>query len=286
MQKLRIPAGIGSCVICIATISFDVSIGNPFPAQPAPPAEWSLSPEPEPVFGLSEVLAAFIGTLLALLSCAGAAIAVARHLPALSRLSPLELANDPRVLLPAQLAAYALVLGILWRLFAHHMHIGFLRALAWRWPRRWLRFIFGGAVMAIAVQLAAHLLPVPPEAPIDKMLQSASDAWLMSGFGVLIAPFVEEVLFRGLLFPALARRAGALISLAVTSLLFGAVHAQQLAGSWIEVACIVCVGAALTLVRWRFHSLACSTLVHVGYNGMLFAALFVQTHGFTNFAVH
>jgi membrane protease YdiL (CAAX protease family) len=117
------------------------------------------------------------------------------------------------------------------------------------------------------------------------MLRTASDAWLMTVFGVFIAPFAEELLFRGLLFPALARRAGALLSLVVTSVLFGAIHSQQLAGAWIQVTCIVLVGFMLTLVRWRFRSLASSTLVHVGYNGALFVALFVQTQGFTHFSV-
>ncbi len=118
------------------------------------------------------------------------------------------------------------------------------------------------------------------------MLRTPFDAWLMSAFGVLIAPFAEEVLFRGLLFPALARRTGALLSLTVTSVLFGAIHAQQLAGAWVQIGCIVLVGVVLTAIRWRFHSLACSTLVHVGYNGALFVMLFVQTRGFTDFSVH
>jgi hypothetical protein len=250
------------------------------------PRPWPLAPEPEPVFGIPEVAVAFVGMLLALFFCAGAAIVIAHHLESLSRVPPAQLANEPRVLLPAQLAAYLLVLAALWRLFAHHLRIGFFRALHWEWPRRWLRFVVAGALLAVVMQLIAHLLPLPPEAPIDKMLQNRDDAWLMTGFGVLIAPFVEEILFRGLLFPALARRVGAVVSLAVTALLFGAIHANQLAGSWLEVACIVCVGVVLTLVRWRSHSLACSTLTHVGYNGALFVALFIQTRGFTNFPVH
>jgi membrane protease YdiL (CAAX protease family) len=41
---------------------------------------------------------------------------------------------------------------------------------------------------------------------------------------VVIAPIVEELVFRGLLFGALARRLGVLASAVVTALLFGAVH--------------------------------------------------------------
>jgi membrane protease YdiL (CAAX protease family) len=232
------------------------------------------------------VVCAFLAMLLAVLFCGAIALTVAHHVASLSRLRPADPAYDPRVLLPAQLAAYLLVLGVLWRLFAHHFRIGFFRALNWRWPLRWPIFLAAGALLALAAQLSANWLPAPPDLPIDAMLRTPSDAWLMCAFGVLIAPFAEEVLFRGLLFPALTRRVGAVASLLVTAVLFGAIHAQQLAGAWIQIACIMVVGGVLTVVRWRFRSLACSTLVHVGYNGALFAALFVETHGFTNLAAH
>jgi membrane protease YdiL (CAAX protease family) len=145
--------------------------------------------------------------------------------------------------------------------------------------------LVGGLLLASAVQLLAHFLPAPPELPIDKMLSTPLDAWMIAAFGICIAPFAEEVLFRGLLFPALARHTGAVVSLVVTSVLFGAIHAGQLGGAWPQLGCIVLVGAVLTLVRWRFHSLASSTLVHAGYNGALFVALFLQTRGFTNLSL-
>jgi membrane protease YdiL (CAAX protease family) len=263
-----------------------VSTSEQLPDQPAP-RPWPLAPEPEPVFGLLDVGFVFLAALLALIVCGALALVIAHHLPSLSRartadLAPADPTNDPRVLLPAQLIAYLLVFAALWRLFTHHFRIGFLQALAWCWPPRWLRFLVGGALLGIAVQFAANWLPSPPELPIDKMLRTTTDAWLMTAFGVLIAPFAEEVFFRGLLFPALTRRTGALASLLLTSLLFGAVHADQLAGAWMQLACIVLVGCVLTAIRWRFHSLASSTLVHAGYNGVLFAVLFIQTRGFTN----
>jgi membrane protease YdiL (CAAX protease family) len=256
------------------------------PAQPAP-RPWPLAPEPEPLFGLPEVLFVFLAALLALLVCGELALVIAHHLPSLSRirsadLAPVDPTDDPRVLLPAQLVAYLLIFAGLWRLFAHHFGIGFFRALSWRWPPRWFLFLAAGALLGLAVQFTSNWLPTPPELPIDKMLRTASDAWLMTAFGILIAPFAEEVFFRGLLFPALTRRTGALASMLVTSLLFGAIHAPQLSGAWIQITCIIFVGCVLTAVRWRFHSLASSTLVHAGYNGVLFAVLFIQTRGFTN----
>ena len=262
------------------------SPGEPSPSEPqfpeAPESRpWPLAPEPEPVFGLWAVFVAFVALLLAFMLCGEAAKILAHQLPAFSRIPVDDLVEDPRVLLPAQLAGYVVVLAGLRRWFGHHLGIGMLRALHWRWPPRWLRFLAAGAVLGLAVQFVSNWLPSPPELPIDKMLRTLTDGWLMSAFGVLIAPFAEEVFFRGLLFPALSRRAGALAALLLTSLLFGIVHAEQLGGAWLQVACIAFVGAVLTLVRWRFHSLASSTLVHMGYNGVLFAVILVQTRGFT-----
>jgi membrane protease YdiL (CAAX protease family) len=255
------------------------------PAQPAS-RPWPLAPEAEPVFGLFEVFIAFLSMLVAVVFCGALAIVIAQHTASLGHLRPVELATQTRVLIPAQLVAYLLCLAALWRLFSHHHHIGFFRALSWRWPRQWGPFLIAGVLLAIAVQFASHWLPTPPELPIDKMVRTPLDAWMMAAFGVIVAPFVEEVLFRGLLFPALARRLGVVLSLVATSAVFGAIHAQQLAGAWIQVTLIVLVGVVLTVVRWRYHSLASSTLVHVGYNATLFAALFIETSGFTRFTGH
>lgn len=255
---------------------------EPFPPQLERP--WPLRPEPEPVFGLGTVWTVVLALFVALIFCGFLALAVARHLPELSRIRAADLADDPRVLLPAQFVAYALVLAGLAGWF-HHLGVGFRRAVRWQWPARWLRFIVAGAVLGILIQFVSNWLPSPPELPIDKMLRTSTDAWMMSIFGVFIAPFAEEVFFRGLLFPALSRRVGVVVGLVITALLFGVVHAQQLGEAWLQVACIVAVGAILTLVRWRYHSLASSMLVHMGYNGVLFAALFVQTHGFTHLSV-
>lgn len=260
----------------------------PIPAPPpaTAPRPWALAPEPEPVFGLLEVF--FIALFLAfcILGTGLASVAIAHHVPALKGVRTADLAMDARVLLTAQLAAYLLLFVLLWRLFAVHHRISLRRALQWQWPVRWLRLCALGVALAVVVQLASSLLPSPPELPIDQMLRTPLDAWLMSLFGVLIAPLIEEVLFRGLLFTAVARRAGAWVALVVSAGFFGAMHAAQLGGAWSQVSMIVLVGLVLGVVRWRWHSLAASTLVHMSYNGVLFAALFAQTRGVTHLTGH
>ena len=47
------------------------------------------------------------------------------------------------------------------------------------------------------------LLPGPANAPIEKMISTPGAAWLMFGFGITVAPFFEEMFFRGFLLPAM-----------------------------------------------------------------------------------
>ena len=261
------------------------------------------------------------------------------------------------------------------------MAAGFL--VTWQWVReargrrigdaiRWRRLssaaaltaVLGGAAMMIAVQLLGHVLPMPKSVPMDRLFTPRT-AWLMTIYGVGIAPFFEEFFFRGLLYPTLRSTfqegmssaelrawrpitrllavlgAGAvlfwrwrmlvfglgspvavtvadiaalalvataivpqaplalvgwvfnlmagwrqpeLLAIVATGTLFGLMHAAQLGWAWAAVLILILVGTVLTMVRARTGSLMASWLVHVAYNGTLFAAQFVTTRGFRHFS--
>src|SRR6202035_5674487 len=65
-----------------------------------------------------------------------------------------------------------------------------------------------------------------------------------------------------------------------TSILFALLHAEQLAHAWTAVFVLFCVSLALTAVRVRTRSVACSTLVHASYNLSVFVTLFIATSGY------
>jgi membrane protease YdiL (CAAX protease family) len=109
-----------------------------------------------------------------------------------------------RVMLLAQFLSYVVVLLFMHVLVVRHYHRRFGDAVHWQWPRnrRWLAFLLGGMALAILVQLVSVLLPIPKTLPIDKYFQSRSAAYIMSIFGISMAPLVEELFFRGFLYPA------------------------------------------------------------------------------------
>jgi hypothetical protein len=99
-------------------------------------------------------------------------------------------------------------------------------------------------------------------------------------FGTFVGPPAEELFFRGLLFPSLARKMNLLWSVVLTALPFALLHAAQLAFGWGPLLGIFLVGVVLTLVRAKAESLAASILVHVAYNAATFGIVIYATQGF------
>jgi membrane protease YdiL (CAAX protease family) len=96
---------------------------------------------------------------------------------------------------------------------------------------------------------------------------------------VLLAPAVEEMIFRGYIYPVIARSWGIASGVIVTGVLFGGLHAQQLWGGPWQIASIVVVGIVLTLVRAKTGSVLASFVVHTSYNSFQVLLILVTTHG-------
>src|SRR5260370_14415128 len=193
--------------------------------------------------------------------------------------------SDLRIMLPVQLLSYAFLLFMMVRLVRARARTrveqGFFANVRWRWPRNiWPGFLLGGTILAIAVQLISARLPVPPSLPIDQYFQTPTYAYLMAGFGILVAPFIEELFFRGFLYPALARPLGVAAAVILTSAVFTLIHGSQLSFAWAPMLMLLVVGLALRLGRARTKSLAPNLLIHIGYNTTLFVMLFIDTGGF------
>jgi membrane protease YdiL (CAAX protease family) len=133
---------------------------------------------------------------------------------------------------------------------------------------RALQFLAGGAVLAIAVSFTGGFLNSKTTLPIEELLKARVSIVLFGVLGVLVAPLVEETIFRGFLYPVIARRLGVASGVVITGALFGLTHAAQLWGGWGQIALLVLVGIVLTWVRARTGTVAASYFVHLGYNGL------------------
>jgi uncharacterized protein len=259
---------------------------NPLNSFPPPQPEYLPATPPARVIRKSDedppwtgwdvlvIVAVTIGASFVL----GLAVMVTARAFAYRHTSWADLARQPELLLLAQLLAYIVVLAVMYSLVA--VKTGqFWNPVRWRWPVQWPAFLFGGAVLYFGLAGLGQLLPIPKQLPIDRFFANSREATIMSIFAVTLAPFMEELFFRGFLYPVLARRLGALTSIVLTSAAFGILHGAQLKYSW-AVLIIFLVGVVLTTVRAITKSVAASFLIHVGYNGTLSLLMYVLTGGF------
>jgi len=193
-----------------------------------------------------------------------------------------EVGGYPWVTVLAQLLAYVLVLLFMVSVVKRKPGPGqsFWQAIRWNWPQSWPAYLFGGVILALALQGLAHFLPMPKELPIDRFFRTPREAWALSLFGVTLAPLLEEFFFRGFLYPVLVRRLGVVVAIVLTSASFGLIHAPQLGRAWAPVLVVFLVGLALTIVRAVTKSLAAGFLMHVAYNFTISALIFVVSDGF------
>jgi membrane protease YdiL (CAAX protease family) len=139
--------------------------------------------------------------------------------------------------------------------------------------------------------------------PIELLLKSQTGTMLMMGMAVLIAPLVEETVFRGYLYPVLVRiissilrflggepnqamRVGITSSILLTGLSFGLLHGSQLSWTWGIVSLLILVGITFTYVRARTGTVFASYLMHLGYNSLIAFVTVIDTHGFTKMPPH
>jgi membrane protease YdiL (CAAX protease family) len=273
-------------------------------------------PEPEPVLespvvrhpNFADAMLFLLMMLVgALLTTGGLGLALYLHWFGLRNLD--QATKSTPVALGTQLLIYLLGLSVAVPFFRMVWARGYFSGLHWHGGTAYrLRYwLVGVALLLNLLALVVGLVVKFPEhAPIDTMFATSADAWMLALFGVLIAPFFEEMIFRGFFLPGVATAwdwcrermtgarpraldaegnpvwsVGAMVFAAlVVSAPFAWMHSAQVAKAWGPLALLYCVSLALCAVRLLARSLAASTLVHSAYNGMLFALMFLQTDGF------
>jgi membrane protease YdiL (CAAX protease family) len=228
------------------------------------------------------VVTAFAVVAQVLVYVLGALVAVTLAETGVGKLPTAGLMRRAWFLLPMQAAWWGLVFWLVYRVVRARDRRPFREAVGWVWPPRPIAaYLAGGILLAMSVAALSWLLPMPRgKMPIEQLLMDPASAFLMAGFGVLIAPAVEELLFRGFLYPVMERAHGAEVAVLATALLFGAVHAPQFGWAWQNVLLLAYVGVVFGVVRRVSGSLVPSTLVHAAYNLTLFAGLWVSTNRF------
>lgn len=252
---------------------------NAFPGTALPPT--TPPPAESPVWNGWDVLL-IIGLTLATIFVSQFAILFGAHYLFYPHSSLMELAQRPLLLLTSQYVIDLAVVIYLLLLIEGKYRAPFGSAIRWNWPKNAWGLLLLGAIMLLVLSMLESLLPMPKDTPFDKLFARPRDAYLIAIIAVSLGPLVEELFFRGFLYPVLARRWGMAWAIFLTALPFAVMHMPQYGWAWGALAVIFIVGVVCGTVRAVTKSVGASFLVHVGYNGVqMIIALFV-TRGFTH----
>ncbi len=248
----------------------------PFAPEPTPVSEEAppLPAAREPFWGYLDLLLmlGFVCAGLVGIVLLGAVFVAISH----------KLRDDPMPLvLPLQLVFYAVMYAGFVAVFKLRYRAPVLLSLGWR--RAWFNPLFaalGGIALALALAFLASLLHTPQvPSPIDKLVNSRWSFGLFVLTAVIVAPFFEELLFRGFIQPLLSRTFGVIAGVLVTAILFGALHAPEYSWAWQYALVVSLAGAVFGWIRAGTNSVVPGTVMHGFYNLAFVVGYLATTHG-------
>ncbi len=286
------------------------------PADPAPreegfPAQFEYIPPPPAPRRKPDIADCLLFALLAVAGflCSGMLMMAAIHYH-LFGVSSIKQANDEvHYRIGSQAAWYIVTLLFCTGMFRVAWRRSFFEGLQWRASaaaaRIW-RLVGAASACFIAAIVDEVVIPGPTNAPIDQTFRMPGAVWLLFGFGVTLAPLIEEIAYRGLLLPAMCTacdwareqfthaprlpldedgfprwsRPAMLVASVLVSIPFALMHGEQTAYSMGPFLLLVAVSLVLCWVRLALRSLAASVIVHSSYNLLLFSLMFLGTGGF------
>jgi membrane protease YdiL (CAAX protease family) len=217
-------------------------------------------------FWTYEDLALFLGAVLP-------SVVLATLVARLARLS-----GDAAQAVLYQSLTYALLLGVLYLVIAGRYHQPFWRSLRWTGGYRgaWI-CVIAGPVLVLGTAVLGSLLREPTiPSPLQNLITDRISLVVAMLFVTLLGPVWEELLFRGFLFPLIAKSLGPWAAIVLTAAPFAMVHGPQLHWTWQPVFIIGLAGVVFGYTRYKTGSTAASAIVHVSYNVTIAVAFLIQ----------
>ena len=166
--------------------------------------------------------------------------------------------------------AHLLTLGFAWLLVTRAGKHPFLPTLGWSWTREFTFWRCAGlAVALLLLGIGIIKLTGNPQTELDRLIQSSRATALATPLLTTVtAPYVEEVIYRGVLYAPLQRAIGKSWAVAIVMIIFAAIHVYQYWPSFGVIGTILMLSFALTAIRARTGRLLPCFIIHLIFNGI------------------
>jgi len=248
--------------------------------EPIQPAPAEINPD-NPPWGVGWAVLVFVASLVVLVFMQIAVAIPYVVYKTMSGGSTVGLDTDPTLIFYSILGvvpAHILTFLIVWFLVSSRGRRPFWQTLGWSFPENfglWKTIALAVVLLGVGVLFTQFL--GGKETALDQIINSSLKARFATAFlAFATAPLVEELVFRGVLYPALQRAIGMGGAVAIVTVLFAGIHVFQYFNNFAVVAVITMLSLTLTLLRAYTGRLLPSFVLHLVFNGIQAAFLIVQ----------
>ena len=220
-----------------------------------------------PVWGYEDLLL-FLGAVVPSFAIALVAVRLCR------RFAAQAFSSEGFAQLVFQSVFYLLLLGVLRIILDWKYQAPFWRSLGCTFLFRnaWLYLALGPVLSVVLGSLTVFLRPPDTQSPIEDLIVDRRALILV----LLLGPIFEELVFRGFLYPLLARSLKPWPAIVATAIPFALLHGAQNEWTWQLLVPIGVAGVVFGAVRYLTGSTVAAMLVHVGYNSTAVVLYLIQ----------
>lgn len=166
--------------------------------------------------------------------------------------------------------AHLLTLAAIWAVVTQFGRKPFWQSVGWSWsPNFGFWKSAGLAVLLLVVGTAITRLFGGQETQVDKIISSSlASRYTLALLAATTAPLVEELVYRGVLYPALQKAIGVVWSILIVSALFSVVHVSQYYNNLSVIGAVTLLSVSLTLVRAYTGRVLPCVVIHFMFNGI------------------
>lgn len=184
---------------------------------------------------------------------------------------------DPTIILigaAATFPAHLLTLMLVWIVVTGTGRRPFWQTIGWKWTGKLQLLMWMGiaaAVWVLSQAIAQSVAKVfgAEETALEVLIKSSPEARVVIALmAVLTAPLIEEIVYRGILYPAFQRTLGVVWAVCLVAAIFAGVHFQQYQENPGVVVGVTILSLTLTIVRARTGSVLPGFIIHLIFNGI------------------
>ena len=199
--------------------------------------------------------------------------------------SALELAVSDRTAIFLQilsiLPTHILTFAFVWAFVTRFGKRPFLSSLGWGWSGR-LRFwksVALGITLFLAATALAKVLGAEKPTQLEQLINSSLAArYTIAALAVFTAPFIEEFIYRGVLYSALQRTIGVRGAVIFVLGLFTLIHVPQYWPNVGVISAVALLSIVLTIVRAHTGRLLPCIVIHMTFNAVQAVLLVIEPY--------